>query len=165
MDDLDMRVHHRAMMEAAGLQSIVRQCRTFSVDSIEKQLNLLQQTLTGFTGKRFLHKAKEARRNVFVWTVNKEKAMEWSIRHSVDGVITDDPKLFREVCDRWEEEGREAASQGVPRPRPRWETLRMLKQTVTMDLFALLVTILLWRRFQNLGKSKQGRLMPVTVKL
>lgn len=45
MDDLDMRVHHRAMMEAAGLQSIVRQCRTFAVDTIEKQLNKLQQNL------------------------------------------------------------------------------------------------------------------------
>jgi cytokinesis protein len=33
------------MMEAAGLQSIVRQCRTFAVDAIEKQLNMLQQTL------------------------------------------------------------------------------------------------------------------------
>jgi phosphatidylglycerol phospholipase C len=28
--------------------------------------------------------------------------MEWSIRKGVDGVITDDPKLFREVCERWE---------------------------------------------------------------
>ena len=45
MDDLDLRVHHRAMMEAAGLQNIVRQCRTFAVDAIEKQLNKLQQIL------------------------------------------------------------------------------------------------------------------------
>lgn len=45
MDDLDLRVHHRAMMEAAGLQSIIRQCRTYAVDAIEKQLNKLQQSL------------------------------------------------------------------------------------------------------------------------
>ena len=40
-----MRVHHRAMMEAAGLQSIIRHCRTFAVESIETQLNKLQQNL------------------------------------------------------------------------------------------------------------------------
>ena len=40
-----MRVHHRAMMEAAGLQSIIRQCRGFAVEGIEKQLNVLQQNL------------------------------------------------------------------------------------------------------------------------
>jgi hypothetical protein len=28
--------------------------------------------------------------------------MEWCIRKGVDGVITDDPRLFREVCERWE---------------------------------------------------------------
>lgn len=45
MDDLDMRVHHRAMMEAAGIQSIVRLCRTFAVDAIDRQLNKLQQIM------------------------------------------------------------------------------------------------------------------------
>lgn len=45
MDDLDMRVHHRSMMEAAGLQSIIRQCRGFAVENIETQLNILQQSL------------------------------------------------------------------------------------------------------------------------
>ncbi len=38
---------------------------------------------------------------MFVWTVNKEMWMEWSIRHEVDGVISDDPKRFLEVCKRW----------------------------------------------------------------
>ncbi len=38
-----------------------------------------------------------------MWTVNEEQWMEWSIRKGVDGVITDDPKLFLEVCQRWEE--------------------------------------------------------------
>lgn len=29
--------------------------------------------------------------------------MEWCIRRKLDGVITDDPKLFLEVCDRFDE--------------------------------------------------------------
>jgi len=42
------------------------------------------------------------RRNLFVWTVNEEEWMEWSIRKGVDGVVTDDPKKFLDVCRRWE---------------------------------------------------------------
>ncbi|KAJ3555998.1 hypothetical protein NM688_g2271 [Phlebia brevispora] len=45
VEDLDLRVHHRAQMEAAGLQQIIRICRTFGVAGLEKQMNLLQQTL------------------------------------------------------------------------------------------------------------------------
>ena len=45
IEDLDLRVHHRAQMEASGLQGIIRICRTFSVATIETQMNLLQQTL------------------------------------------------------------------------------------------------------------------------
>ena len=29
--------------------------------------------------------------------------MKWSIAHGLDGVITDDPKKFLEVCEDWEE--------------------------------------------------------------
>lgn len=28
--------------------------------------------------------------------------MRWSIDRKVDGVITDDPKKFMEVCERWD---------------------------------------------------------------
>lgn len=34
-----------------------------------------------------------------MWTVNERVWMKWSIRKEVDGVITDDPKLFLEICD------------------------------------------------------------------
>ncbi|KAI1788457.1 hypothetical protein LXA43DRAFT_1159295 [Ganoderma leucocontextum] len=43
--DLDIRVHHRAQMEAAGLQSIVEHCWSFGVAVIDKQLQMLQQAL------------------------------------------------------------------------------------------------------------------------
>ena len=45
IDDLDIRVHHRAQMEAAGLQSILEHCRSFGVAVIDKQLQILQQQL------------------------------------------------------------------------------------------------------------------------
>lgn len=54
-------------------------------------------------GAKFLRDAKRLERLVYVWTVNDENLMKWSIRKEVDGVITDDPKKFLEVCDRWEE--------------------------------------------------------------
>lgn len=82
--------------------------------------NIFQRALVGFWGSRFLRKAQRANRPVLAWTVNDERWMEWCIRrnaagaHSgvekdaktslIDGVITDDPKLFREVCERWEDE-------------------------------------------------------------
>ena len=33
--------------------------------------------------------------------------MRWSIKHELDGVITDDPRKFLEVCDQWEQGKRE----------------------------------------------------------
>lgn len=63
--------------------------------------NLLQSTVAGPCGRRFLRKAHRHGRAVFCWTVNTVGWMEWDIRHEVDGVVTDDPKLFLEVCDRW----------------------------------------------------------------
>lgn len=44
-DDVDLRVHNRALMEAAGLPNIILTARTFGVDTIETQLNRLQETL------------------------------------------------------------------------------------------------------------------------
>ena len=45
IDDLDIRVHHRAQMEAAGLQGIIEHCRSFGVAVIDKQLEMLQSAL------------------------------------------------------------------------------------------------------------------------
>lgn len=44
---------------------------------------------------------KKAKRSLFLWTVNDEKTMKWSIRKEVDGVITDDPKKYLEVCESY----------------------------------------------------------------
>ena len=45
IDDLDLRLHHRAQMEAAGLQRILELCRSFGLDQLDKQLDILQDTI------------------------------------------------------------------------------------------------------------------------
>lgn len=70
--------------------------------------NVLQQSLLlPYFGARFLRDAKAKGRPVYDWTVNEEAMMRWSISKGLDGVITDDPKTFLEVCDDWEQGTRE----------------------------------------------------------
>jgi glycerophosphoryl diester phosphodiesterase len=68
--------------------------------------NMLQKVLLGPIGSRFIRDVKEAGRQLFVWTVNEKSMMKWSIQEEVDGVITDDTKKFREICDDWTEDER-----------------------------------------------------------
>lgn len=63
--------------------------------------NMLQKVLIGPLGGCFLREVKSKGRKMFVWTVNAEDMMRWSIRKEVDGVITDDPKKFLAVCDEY----------------------------------------------------------------
>ena len=97
--------------------------------------NILQKSLVGPCGSRFLRRARDAERPVMVWTVNDERWMEWCLRKNaaggkgastttttlvesrlIDGVITDNPKLFLEVCKRWEDEQDEQDRLGASRP-------------------------------------------------
>jgi phosphatidylglycerol phospholipase C len=93
--------------------------------------NMHQKSLVGFLGAWFLRVARREDRPVFAWTVNGEREMEWCIERNnksssnssskvksdddkkhgrsdklavIDGVITDDPKLFLQVCERWQNE-------------------------------------------------------------
>jgi glycerophosphoryl diester phosphodiesterase len=63
--------------------------------------NMLQKVLFGPIGANFIKDVRKAGRQLFVWTVNDENLMKWSIQRHVDGVITDDPKKFKEVCDNY----------------------------------------------------------------
>ena len=65
-------------------------------------LNMLLPILMAPGGKRFIAECKDTGRPVWAWTVNAEEKMLWCIRHDVDGVLTDDPKLFLDVCRRYE---------------------------------------------------------------
>lgn len=66
--------------------------------------NMLQKALMNPFGRRFIHDVKKAQRPLFVWTVNEVNLMKWSIQREVDGVVTDDPKLFNQVCDEWDDD-------------------------------------------------------------
>lgn len=63
--------------------------------------NMFQKVLVGPLGSKFLRDCAEAQRPVYVWTVNEEQWMRWSIAKGVDGVITDNPELFRDICKKW----------------------------------------------------------------
>ena len=70
-------------------------------------ININQKVLMGPGGKKLLADLKRAKQAVFAWTVNEESLMRWSIEKGVDGVVTDDPEMFRRVCDEWDAEGDE----------------------------------------------------------
>ncbi|KAF7556228.1 hypothetical protein G7046_g6373 [Stylonectria norvegica] len=90
--------------------------------------NMNQKAMIGPPGRWFMRKCQKTDKQLFLWTVNEERWMRWSIRKNlgrgkrnvgkplIDGVITDDPKLYLEVCQRYEDEldGRRAMiSRGV----------------------------------------------------
>ena len=65
---------------------------------------MFQMLIVGPRGSALLRevKKKKADRSILLWTVNDESWMKWSIRQEVDGVITDDPMLYLEVCKSYD---------------------------------------------------------------
>lgn len=111
--------------------------------------NLLQPSLVGPRGSWFIRQTRKAGRNLFVWTVNKERWMHWSIRKGVDGVITDDPKRFLEVCEQWKAGGGQRST--TPR-----QLLREVMVLSLMIVFTPLVWYIRW-------KVNRRRMVPVKV--
>jgi tubulin gamma len=81
--------------------SILYASHFFSVPNVS--FNIMQGVLMTPWGRAFIRKAQCDKRPVYAWTVNDERRMRWFIRHGLDGVITDDPKLFLEVRRGWHE--------------------------------------------------------------
>lgn len=50
-----------------------------------------------------MQEAKAADRAVFLWTVNDVVWMKWCIGKGVQGVITDDPETYLEVCRNFQD--------------------------------------------------------------
>lgn len=73
---------------------------------------MLQKIMIGPCGAKFLADCKAQKRAVMLWTVNEVKWMKWSVRKEVDGVITDDPKLYLDVVGQLEREAQERGSSG-----------------------------------------------------
>lgn len=70
--------------------------------------NMLQKVLLGPIGARFLRDVKKANRPLYAWTVNDSNLMKWCVQKDLDGVITDDPKRFNQICDEWSDTERAA---------------------------------------------------------
>ncbi|CCC12474.1 hypothetical protein SMACR_06553 [Sordaria macrospora] len=124
--------------------------------------NLMQHMLVGPIGARFISKIRKAQRKLYIWTVNEERWMEWGIRKGVDGVITDDPKLFLEVCERWSEKEEEQVGSGSKRGGQ----LKNFKMHVNAFLLQILAVVFIWAywpRLSTKGKKKQGKEGPTTV--
>lgn len=68
-------------------------------------INMFTMLIIGPRGHALLQEVKKKRsdRSILLWTVNGDTWMKWSIRQEVDGVITDDPKKYLEVCKGYNE--------------------------------------------------------------
>ena len=69
--------------------------------------NMFSKILMGPIGTNFIRDVKAAGRELFVWTVNDENTMKWSVQKKLDGVITDNPEKFRQICDEWRDDEEE----------------------------------------------------------
>ncbi|KAF7717409.1 Uncharacterized protein PECH_006445 [Penicillium ucsense] len=116
--------------------------------------NVNQSVLMGPLGWGFLDDVRAARRQIYLWTVNAPNLMRWGIRHGVDGVITDDPALFRKVCEAWEREhgGTDGAETAV---ELRTDRLSM-GQRVKIVLTAVLVVMFGWMIKRRISKRMKS---------
>ena len=65
--------------------------------------NLLQPAAVSPSGRTFIRRLQAQHHQVYTWTVNTPKNMDWCITQCVDGVVTDDVPKFLEVCKMPEE--------------------------------------------------------------
>ncbi|KAK3988314.1 glycerophosphoryl diester phosphodiesterase [Cladorrhinum sp. PSN332] len=131
--------------------------------------NLLQQGLVGPVGGQFIKAIRKAERRLYVWTVNEEAWMEWSIKKGVDGVITDDPKKFREVCDRYSLQRKEAGGLVGAKKSGLIKKTKLYGTAYFMQLLATVFLVLWWGRLNNRGKGRpqkgtraDGKVVPIT---
>lgn len=114
----------------------------FTVPNVS--FNMAQAVLMTPWGRLFIRKAQCDGRPVYAWTVNEEARMRWDIRQGLDGVITDNPKLFLEVRESW----REGTKDGL-RVKDHLDVVRI-------NFFALIYTVLFWFWFGR-GERRSKR--------
>ena len=95
---------------------------------------MLIAILVGPMGRFLIRKAKSRNQRLFSWTVNDEKAMDWCIRQELDGVITDDPVKFMNVCEQFQEN-----------EKPSWP-VKVVIGLIQINIFALLFSVIFWKR-------------------
>lgn len=108
---------------------------------------MLQKTLIlPLLGARFIRDAKAKGRSLFVWTVNEQDMMRWCIDKELDGVITDDPKRFLEVCDEWE--------QGKRKINISWGQAMMI---AWINLMVVIFGAMFWWKYGSTGKEATAK--------
>ncbi|KAJ5769761.1 uncharacterized protein N7511_001812 [Penicillium nucicola] len=107
--------------------------------------NINQMALMGPLGRGFLEEAQAARRRVYVWTVNAPNLMRWCIRHKIDGVISDEPGRFRQVCAEWEKE--QSGGLGLPDPKLDRITLRQRVEMYAVTVYVVVFGWLVKRKY------------------
>jgi len=116
----------------------------FSVPNVG--FNMLLPILIAPGGRRFLKDAREKyHRKVIAWTVNDVDRMEWCIRRQLNGVITDDPSKFLEVCQRFDER--------EPEPAMAF-TLRSYLDIYRIWLWVTLALWVFWRRLSPVASPE-----------
>ncbi|KAL8689965.1 MAG: hypothetical protein Q9218_004481 [Villophora microphyllina] len=114
--------------------------------------NMLVKSLFSPWGRRFVRDVKAAKRPLFYWTVNEDDFMRWSIKHGADGVITDNPKRFLEICDEWEHRKRE-----IHFSKGQWFSI------IWINFMIILFGCIFWWRFGALpGRKPRRKPEPVT---
>jgi len=103
--------------------------------------NMYQKIMVGPSGNAFLRDIRKAERAIFFWTVNEVEWMKWSIHKGVDGIITDDPKRYLEVCKNYE---------GEPICLP----LRMWGSVIGMNILAFIFSLIFRSRYGFKLRSK-----------
>lgn len=118
--------------------------------------NMLQPILLGPIGIKFIRDVRQdPDRSLFVWTVNDEEMMRWSIRKEVDAVITDEPERFLRVCREWETgDGEEQRQQRIRVGVRMW--LYVLGLYVLVAIFGILFKIKFPEKVRERVKRREG---------
>ncbi|KAK7722147.1 hypothetical protein SLS64_000680 [Diaporthe eres] len=127
-------------------------------------INMRQESLFGLGGRAFRERCQAEARPLYAWTVNKKSWMEWSIGAKVDCVITDDPKLYLEVCERRAGEEKNAGS-GKTKKRVKAAVAKP-RDLVLSVFYTVIIKGLMrvFRAYERLGYPEQVReeLRPLT---
>lgn len=69
--------------------------------------------------------------------------MRWGISKGLDGIITDDPKRFLEICDEWE--------QGKRAINISWKQWMMI---AWINLMVVIFGAIFWWKYSSIGRER-----------
>lgn len=97
--------------------------------------NMLQACLVSPAGRKLIRDAKADDRAIYSWTVNEKENMDWCIRKGLDGVITDEPKVYLDLRDSFD-----------PTSKPPEWAWAAIMGFVRINVFAWIFGMLFWKR-------------------